>query len=88
MTRFIYAVRDTVSGQFSDICTSGSDAEFCRGFKAQLNASDFPRYIARDLSGVCLGEYDAQTGVVSGYEAFRPVAYGSDLLEPEKEEHD
>ncbi len=88
MIRFIYAVRDTVSGQFSDICTSGSDAEFCRGFKAQLNVDGFPRYIARDLSAVCLGEYDGQTGVVSGYEAFRPVAYGSDLLEPEKENHD
>lgn len=88
MIRFIYAVRDTVSGQFSDICTSGSDAEFIRGFKNQLNAPGFPRYIARDLSVVCLGEYDVTSGVVSGYEAFRPVAYGSDLLEPEKEQHD
>ena len=88
MIRFIYAVRDTVSGQLSDICTSGSDAEFCRGFKAQLNAPGFPRYIARDLCGVCLGEYDATSGVVSGYDAFRPVAYGSDLLEPEKEKDD
>lgn len=85
MIRFIYAVRDTVSGQLSDICTSGSDAEFSRGFKAQLNATGFPRYIARDLCGVCLGEYDATSGIVTGYEAFRPVAYGSDLLEPEKE---
>ncbi len=88
MTRFIYAVRDTVSGQFSEICTASSDKEYIRGFQAQLNAPGFPRYIARDLCGVCLGEYDAQAGIVSGYEAFRPVAYGSDLLEPEKEEHD
>ena len=88
MIRFIYAVRDCVSGQLSDICTSGSDAEFTRGFKAQLNDARFPRYIARDLCGVCLGEYDASTGIVSGYEAFRPVAYGSDLLEPEKEPND
>ena len=87
MIRFIYAVRDSVTGQLSDICTSSSDAEFCRGFKAQLNTSGFPRYIARDLSAVCLGEYDATTGIVSGYEAFRPIAYGSDLLEPEKETH-
>ena len=83
--RFIYAVRDCVTGQLSDICTSGSDSEFIRGFRAQLNAPGFPRYIARDLSAVCLGEYAAQTGLISGYEAFRPVAYGSDLLEPEKE---
>ncbi len=85
MNRFIYCVRDTVSGQFSDVCTSGSDAEAIRGFKAQLNAPDFPRFLARDLSLVCVGEYDGQTGIVSGYETFRPVAYGSDLLEPEKE---
>lgn len=83
--KFIYAVRDCVTGQFSDICTAGSDAEFIRGFKAQLNNPSFPRFIARDLSAVCLGEFDAQAGVVSGYDAFRPVAYGSDLLEPEKE---
>ena len=82
---FIYSVRDCVSGQFSDICTSVSDAQAIRGFKAQLNSPDFPRYIARDLSAVCLGEYDDQAGVVSGYDAFRPVAYGSDLLEPDKE---
>ena len=87
MIRFIYAIRDTVSGQLSDICTCGSDAEFARGFKAQLN-DGIPRFIARDLCGVCLGEYDASTGIVSGYEAFRPVAYGSDLLEPEKENND
>ena len=86
--RFIYAVRDCVSGQFSDICTSVSDSDFCRGFKAKLNTSGFPRYIARDLSGVCLGEYDDATGVVSGYETFRPVVYGSDVLEPEKEKDD
>lgn len=88
MIRYIYAVRDAVSGQLSDICTSGSDAEFCRGFRAQLNATGFPRYIARDLCGVCLGEYDASSGTVSGYEAFRPVAYGSDLLDSEKEKND
>ena len=88
MIRYIYAVRDTVSGQFSDICTAGSDSEFIRGFKAQLNSAGFPRYIARDLSAVCLGEYDATAGVVLGYESFRPVAYGSDLLEPEKEKND
>ena len=88
MIRYIYATRDTVSGQLSDICTAGSDAEFCRGFKAQLNAPGFPRYIARDLCAVCLGEYDATAGLVSGYDAFRPVAYGSDLLEPEKEKDD
>lgn len=87
MTRFIYAVRDSVSGQLSDICTSGSDAEFCRGFKAQLNAVGFPRYIARDLCGVRLGEFDASSGVVVGYESFVPVAYGSDLLEPDKEKN-
>lgn len=87
MIRGVYSVRDTVSGQFSDICTSGSDAEAVRGFKAQLNSPEFPRYIARDLSLVCIGEYDAQTGVVSGYENFRPVAYGSDILEPEKEKN-
>lgn len=86
--RFIYAIRDSVSGQFSDVCTSTSDAELCRSFKAQLNAPGFPRYIARDLSAVCIGEYDDQAGIVSGYEAFRPVAYGSDLLEPEKEKND
>ena len=86
--RFIYAVRDSVSGQLSDICTSTSDAEFCRGFKAQLNTPGFPRYIARDLSAVCVGEFDDQAGTVFGYEAFRPVAYGSDLLEPEKEKND
>lgn len=86
MIRFVYAVRDTVSGQFSDICTSDSDASAIRGFRAQLNSAEFPRYIARDLSLVCIGEYDAQAGVVSGYENFRPVAYGSDLLEQEKEE--
>lgn len=85
MIRFVYSVRDTVSGQFSDVCTSGSDAEAIRGFKAQLNSSGFPRYLARDLSLVCVGEYDAQAGIVSGYEAFRPVAYGSDLLDSEKE---
>ena len=85
MIRYIYATRDTVSGQLSDICTAGSDAEFCRGFKAQLNAPGFPRYIARDLCAVCLGEYDVTAGIISGYESFRPVAYGSDLLEPEKE---
>ena len=83
--KFIYAVRDSISGQLSDICTCGSYAEFCRGFKAQLNSPGLPRYIARDLSGVCLGEYDDQAGIVSGYASFRPVAYGSDLLEPEKE---
>ncbi len=88
MIRFVYSVRDTVSGQFSDICTSGSDSEAVRGFRAQLNQPDFPRYIARDLSLVCIGEYDAQAGIVSGYENFRPVAYGSDLLEPEKEKND
>lgn len=88
MTRFIYSVRDAVSGQLSDICTCGSDAEFIRGFRAQLNYNAFPRYLARDLCGVCLGEFDAQTGVISGYETFRPVAYGSDLLEPEKEKND
>ena len=88
MIRYIYATRDTVSGQLSDICTAGSDAEFCRGFQAQLNAPGFPRYIARDLCAVCLGEYDSTAGVISGYDAFRPVAYGSDLLEPEKEKHD
>ena len=86
--RFIYAVRDSVSGQFSHICTSVSDAGFCRGFKAQLNTPGFPRYIARDLSAVCVGEFDDQAGTVFGYEAFRPVAYGSDLLEPEKEKND
>lgn len=85
MIRYIYSVRDCVSGQFSDICTASSDTEFCRGFKVQLNSPGFPRYIARDLSGVCLGEFDVTSGVVSGYETFRPVAYGSDLLEPEKE---
>lgn len=88
MIRFIYSIRDTVSGQFSDICTATSDAELVRGFRSQLNADGFPRFIARDLSAVCLGEYDPQTGTVSGYEAFRPVAYGSDLLEPEKEKND
>lgn len=88
MIRFIYAIRDSVSGQLSDICTAGSDAEMSRALKAKLNASGFPRFIARDLCAVCLGEYDASTGVVSGYEAFRPVAYGSDLLEPEKENND
>lgn len=88
MNRFIYSVRDTVSGQLSDICTAISDSQAIRGFKAQINFSDFPRYIARDLSLVCLGEYDDQTGIVSGYENFRPVAYGSDLLEPEKESND
>lgn len=88
MIRFIYSVRDTVSGQFGDICTASSDTEFIRGFKAQLNSPGVPRYIARDLSAVCVGEYDASTGIVSGYEAFRPVAYGSDLLEPEKEKND
>ena len=88
MIRYIYAVRDTVSGQFSDICSSGSDAEFIRGFQAQLNSPGFPRYIARDLSAVCLGEYDVTAGVIFGYEAFRPIAYGSDLLEPEKEKND
>lgn len=85
MTKFIYAVRDTVSGNIGDITTADSDAVFCRAFKAQINNSGFPRYIARDLSVVCLGEYDDQAGIVSGYDAFRPVAYGSDLLEPEKE---
>ncbi len=88
MTRFIYSVRDSVSGQFGDICTANSDNEFIRGFKVQLNAPSFPRYIARDLCAVCLGEYDAETGLVSGYDAFRPIAYGSDLLEPEKEKND
>lgn len=83
--RFIYAVRDCVSGQFSDICTASSDSEFCRGFKAQLNADGFPRFIARDLSGVCVGEFDVTAGIVTGYETFRPVVYGSDVLEPEKE---
>ena len=87
MTKFIYAVRDSVSGNIGDIATSGSDAEFCRAFRAQINNPGFPRYIARDLCVVCLGEYDDQAGVVSGYDAFRPVAYGSDLLEPEKEDH-
>ena len=86
--KFIYATRDCVSGQFSDICTAGSDGEFVRGFKALINKPDFPRYIARDLSAVCVGEFDDQAGIVSGYEAFRPVAYGSDLLEPEKEKND
>lgn len=88
MIRYIYTVRDTVSGQLGDICSSGSDAEFIRGFKAQLNSTGFPRYIARDLSAVCLGEYDDTAGTVLGYEAFRPIAYGSDLLEPEKEYND
>lgn len=88
MTRFVYAVRDTVSGQFSDLCTAVSDAQAIRGFKVQLNSPEFPRYLARDLSLVCIGEYDDQAGIVSGYEAFRPVSYGSDLLEPEKEKHD
>ena len=85
MNRYIYAIRDTVSGQFSDICTANSDAEFCRAFKEKINTHGFPRYIARDLSCVCLGEYDATSGVVSGYDAFRPIAYGSDLLEQDKE---
>ena len=87
MTKFIYAVRDTVTGNLGDIATSGSDAEAVRSFRAQINNPAYPRYLARDLSLVCLGEYDAQAGCVSGYDAFRPVAYGSDLLEPEKEEH-
>lgn len=87
MNRLVYSVRDTVSGQFSDVCTSVSDAQAVRGFKAQLNMSEFPRYLARDLSLVCIGEYDDQTGIVSGYEAFRPVAYGFDMLEPEKEKN-
>ncbi len=85
---FIYSVRDCVSGQFSDICTSASDPQAIRGFRVQINSPDFPRYLARDLSLVCLGEFDAQTGIVTGYENFRPVAYGSDLLEPEKENND
>ena len=84
MTKFIYAVRDTVSGNLGDIATSGSDAEFVRAFRAQINNPGFPRYIARDLCVVCLGEYDDQAGCVSGYDSFRPVAYGSDLLEPER----
>lgn len=88
MIRFIYSVRDSVSGQFSDICSANSDTEFIRGFKAQLNASGFPRYIARDLCAVCVGEYDVTSGTISGYDSFRPVAYGSDLLEPEKEKND
>lgn len=88
MIRFIYSVRDTVTGQMGDICTAGSDAEFRRGLKAQLNAPAIPRFIARDLCGVCLGEYDDTAGIVSGYESFRPVAYGSDLLDAEKEEND
>lgn len=87
MKKFIYAVRDTVSGNIGDIATSGSDAEFVRSFRAQINKPGFPRYLARDLCVVCLGEYDDQAGCVSGYDAFRPVAYGSDLLEPEMEEH-
>ena len=82
--RYIYAVRDTVSGNIGDIATSGSDAEFVRAFRAQINSPGFPRYIARDLCVVCLGEYDAQAGIVSGFDCFRPVAYGSDLLEPER----
>ncbi len=88
MNRFIYTVRDSVSGQFGDICTATSDNDFIRGFKSQLNSPGFPRFIARDLSAVCVGEYDATSGIVSGYEAFRPIAYGSDLLEPEKEKND
>lgn len=85
--KFIYAVRDAVSGNMGDIATASSDALFCRAFRAQINNPGFPRYIARDLSVVCLGEFDDQAGVVSGYDTFRPVAYGSDLLEPEKEDH-
>lgn len=87
MKKYIYAVRDTVSGNIGDIATCGSDSEFARAFRAQVNAPGFPRYLARDLCVVCLGEYDDQAGQVFGYEAFRPVVYGSDVLEPEKEEH-
>ena len=83
--KYIYSVRDSVSGNMGDICSAVNDTDIVRSFRNQINSSNFPRYLARDLSVVCLGQYDDTAGIVSGYESFRPVAYGSDLLEPEKE---
>lgn len=88
MTKRVYGIYDTKTGNTGDVCTFDRDEEFIAGFTRSLSDSSFPDYFVSDLVGVCYGTLVTRDGYLPELKPFPDpliLWYGRDIVASRKD---